>query len=135
MNKRVMKAAVAATAAAGFLLGAAGTASASYFDDGILESGEFGLYYNSGTAGCVTDPGPDNNFSDNWFKDPYGVNCAGEGQGTNDNTASYWNRSVFTYYVFTDAYKGGVRGSLPVGYSGNASDTFKNKISSDSITS
>ncbi|MFD3945592.1 hypothetical protein [Streptomyces sp. NPDC058579] len=130
MNKRVMKAAVAAVAVGGFLLGTAGTASAAIDKDGRLESGEFGLYYNSGLGGCVFDVAADNNFADDYFK---GGSCSGNGQTTNDNTASYWNRSVFTQYVFTDWYKEGIQGSLPSGYSGDASSNFKNKISSTSI--
>ncbi|MFD0146559.1 MULTISPECIES: hypothetical protein [unclassified Streptomyces] len=133
MNKRVMRAAVAAVAMGGFLLGTAGTASAAYDKDGKLESGEFGLYYNSGLVGCVFDVAADNDFSNDYFKAPSG-SCNGKGQTTNDNTASYWNRSVFTQYVFTDWYKEGIQGSLPSGYSGDASSNFKNEISSTSIT-
>ncbi|WP_418959334.1 hypothetical protein [Streptomyces tritici] len=134
MNKRVMRAAFAAVAVGGILMGTAGPAAAAYDKDGKLESGEFGFYYNSGRVGCIFDTSTDNNFADDRFKDPSNVNCAGEGQTTNDNTASYWNRSVFVEYVWTDWYKEGIRGSLPVGYYGDASDTFKNKISSCSIT-
>ncbi|MHC0432434.1 hypothetical protein ACX6XY_19960 [Streptomyces sp. O3] len=37
------------------------------------------------------------------------------------------------YYNWTDHYQEGTRGSLPAGYSGDASSTFKNKISSSSF--
>ncbi|MFF5633728.1 hypothetical protein [Streptomyces sp. NPDC012825] len=133
-NRMIRKAsalAVAVMATGGLVLGTAGPAAAAYHDDGYLEAGELGLYYNSSQLGCVFDLYVyDNNFADNRFRDPRGVNCNGEGQTTNDNVASYSNRWSGTYYVWTDAYRGGIRGSLPGGYSGDATDNFKNKISS-----
>lgn len=122
--------AVAAVVMGGVVLGSAGSAAASHAD-GILESGEIGLYYNSGQGGCVFDVYVyDNDFTDNRFKDPSSINCAGEGETTNDNTASYRNRWSGTYYVWTDVFREGIRGSIPGGYVGNATDNYKNKISS-----
>ncbi|MER5205075.1 hypothetical protein [Streptomyces sp. NPDC002825] len=126
--------AAATVAMGGLVLGTAGPAAA-YDNDGRIESGEFGFYYNSDEKGCVFDVYVyDNNFADNSFKDPSSINCAGEGQSTNDNTASYWNRWTGYCYVWTDSYRGGIRGSLPGGYTGNASATFKNQISSTADT-
>ncbi|MBT2397063.1 peptidase inhibitor family I36 protein [Streptomyces sp. ISL-100] len=127
VTRRLAGIALAATAATGLTLATAGTASAATHKNGVVESGEFGLYYNSDFGGCVFDLYvADSNFYD----DKFIGSCAGSGQSTNDNTASYWNRDVNTWYVYTDANRGGVRGSLPSGYSGNASATFKNEISS-----
>ncbi|WP_137993149.1 hypothetical protein [Streptomyces vilmorinianum] len=129
MNKRVMRAAVAAVAVGGFVLGTAGPAAAYDDKNGVLENLELGLYYNSGQGGCVFDIVVDNDFADDRFVG----NCSGSGQSTNDNTASYRNWAGRTMYVWTDHYQEGIRGSLPAGYVGNASDTFKNKISSSAM--
>ncbi|MFF4304608.1 hypothetical protein [Streptomyces sp. NPDC001601] len=125
---------LAATMFAGTVLAGAGSAYAATNLNGHLESGEFGLYYNSGGLGCVRDSFyDDNTFVGDNFKDPSGVNCAGEGQTTNDNTASYWNRDAYQWEVDTDAYRSGIKGWIPAGYSGDASSNFKNEISSNYI--
>ncbi|MET8129170.1 peptidase inhibitor family I36 protein [Streptomyces sp. NPDC005231] len=118
--------AAVAAATAGLLISTTISAAATS-KNGVLETYEFGLYYNSGYAGCVFDVyDSDNNFSDDKFKG----SCSGSGQTTNDNTASYWNRDdVFDYYVYTDADYHGSWGTIPSGYKGNASSTFKNEIS------
>ncbi|UGY92685.1 peptidase inhibitor family I36 protein [Streptomyces gobiensis] len=115
-----------AVATAGLLIGTT-TSAAADFKDGVLETNEFGLYYNSGLGGCVFDVyDSDSDFSNDKFKG----SCSGSGQTTNDNTASYWNRdNVFDYYVYTDANYRGSWGTIPSGYSGDASSTFKNEIS------
>ncbi|MCT9074989.1 peptidase inhibitor family I36 protein [Streptomyces fulvoviolaceus] len=130
--RRVSALAVSVVAVGGLALSTAGPAAAVDQDDGILEAGEFGLYYNSGRGGCVFDLlAGDNDFANNDFKDrPTYVNCPGEGQTVNDNTASYWNRDTTTWYVYTDSYHEGTRGDLPAGYIGDATSTFKNEISS-----
>ncbi|MFD8255853.1 hypothetical protein [Streptomyces werraensis] len=131
--RRVAALAVTAVAAGGFALSTAAPVAAATHVNGKLESTEFGLYYNSGQVGCVLDLGAaENQFSQHRFKDPSNINCNGEGQNTNDNTASYWNRASYTWYVWTDSFQEGTRGSLPAGHSGNASSTFKNEISSAS---
>ncbi|MHA6760850.1 hypothetical protein [Streptacidiphilus sp. PAMC 29251] len=105
-------------------LATAGSASAATGKNGVLESGEFGLYYNSGEAGPVFDLFvADTNFQGEVFPSNHGI-------GVNDNTASYRNDDVNVWWVYTDASAGGSEGSLPVGYVGNASSGFKNKISS-----
>ncbi|KQX59561.1 MULTISPECIES: peptidase inhibitor family I36 protein [unclassified Streptomyces] len=127
--RRLAGVALAATAMAGISLAAAPGAWAQP-DDGILEAGEFGLYYNSGQSGCVFDLfNYDTNFSGDTFWRVSGT-CTGYGQTTNDNTASYYNRDSGTWWVYTDANADGAEGTLPAGYKGTATDTFKNKISS-----
>ncbi|MEU9797545.1 hypothetical protein [Streptomyces sp. NPDC051000] len=128
-KRRAATLAVSAVAIGGFALGTASPAAAWTEYNGNLESMEFGLYYNSGNGGCVFDLGASlGEFAGHTFVG----NCSGSGQKTNDNTASYWNRAGYTWHVWTDHYQEGTRGSLPAGYSGNASDTFKNKVSSAS---
>ncbi|MEU4092629.1 peptidase inhibitor family I36 protein [Streptomyces sp. NPDC026673] len=116
-----------AAATAGLMISTTPSAAAIGFRDGVLEVNEFGLYYNSGNAGCVFDVyDSDANFSNDKFKG----SCSGSGQTTDDNTASYWNRdSIFDYYVYTDPDYHGSWGTIPAGYRGNASATFKNEIS------
>lgn len=132
MNKAIRKLAAGcvATASAGaLLLAATGTAAAATEKNGYLEASEFGLYYNSNSGGCVFDLfGSDWNFVNDYFTGPWG--CAGAGGLIDDDTASYKNRDTYTWRVATDPNLGGLVGSLPPGYTGNASANFKNKISS-----
>ncbi|MFD4761436.1 peptidase inhibitor family I36 protein [Streptomyces sp. NPDC058439] len=132
VTRRLAGIALTATAITGLTLVTAGTATAATHKNGNVESGEFGLYYNSNYVGCVFDLlNSDANFSnDHFISSTSASTCPGQGQTTNDNTASYWNRDVTAWDVYTDANRGGIRGSLPLGYYGNASVTFKNEISS-----
>ncbi|WP_309063864.1 hypothetical protein [Streptomyces sp.] len=129
-KRRLATLAAATVATAGIALTTAPGAAAFTVKNGYLETYEFGLYYNSNQAGCVFDIYDNEaNFSGDNFKNVGG--CAGAGQTTNDNTASYRSKDdVHTYYVYTDANYWGTRGSLPPMHVGNASDTFKNEISS-----
>ncbi|MEU8539558.1 peptidase inhibitor family I36 protein [Streptomyces sp. NPDC048717] len=125
--RRIAATAVALAALGAGALATAGSASAATGKNGYLESGEFGLYYNSNEAGAVFDLFlEDTNFNGDYFAGPGN----GAGQSANDNTASYWNRDSNTWWVYTNAGAGGYEGSLPVGHIGNASATFKNAISS-----
>ncbi|HET8658085.1 MAG TPA: peptidase inhibitor family I36 protein [Micromonosporaceae bacterium] len=96
--------------------------------DGVVESGEFGLYYLVDQGGYVFDLAVgDSNFSGDVFP--------GTSISANDNTESYWNRDVYWWHVYTDASWGGSHGCLPSGYEGNASQTFRNTISSADFSS
>ncbi|MFG2299158.1 hypothetical protein [Streptomyces sp. NPDC048603] len=122
-------AAVVVPAMAGAALLAAGGTAAAYGKDGYLENQEFGLYYLTDRSGCVFDiVREDYNFNDDKFTGPAG--CHGRTDWTNDNTESYWNRHWLTWKVATDAGIDGNVGTIPEAYWGNASSTFKNKISS-----
>lgn len=130
MRTRAAAGLVSVAAAFGMILATAGGASAFTEKNGVLESDEMGFYYNSGQGGCVFDVyDHDIDFSNDRFK---GNGCSGFGQSTNDNTASYRNRDLFTYYVHIHANYGGLTGSIPPGYVGNASADYKNQISSTS---
>ncbi|MEU9301662.1 hypothetical protein [Streptomyces sp. NPDC048269] len=121
---------VTAVSVSALLLAAAGP-SAAMGKDGILQTDEFGLFYNQYQSGCVFDLyGEDLNFNNDYFKS----GCTGGTSLVNDNTESYWNRDVYAWKVGTDANLDGNVGELPSGYSGNASLTFKNKISSATFT-
>jgi hypothetical protein len=98
-------------------------ANAATGKNGVLEVGEFGLYYLQNQSSYVFDLYvSDSNFADDVFP--------GTGISANNNTESYWNRDSFWWHVFTGASYTGSHGCLPPGYSGNASATYKNTISS-----
>ncbi|MEU7020532.1 peptidase inhibitor family I36 protein [Streptomyces sp. NPDC046203] len=125
--RRIAATTVALAALGAGALATAGSASAATGKNGVLETGEFGLYYNSNQGGAVFDLFlSDANFINDYFAGPGN----GAGQNVNDNTASYKNRDSNTWWVYTNADAGGIEGSIPAGYSGNASTTFKNEISS-----
>ncbi|MEV0750755.1 peptidase inhibitor family I36 protein [Streptomyces poriferorum] len=130
------RAAVTTIAVIGVTLTTVSIASAAD-RDGTLNDGEFGLYYNSNQKGCVYDhnqPGvaiADGDLSQDYFKAPsIYVSCAGEGQTVDNNAAAYWNRTHGTIWVYTGVRGGGLEGSLPSGYAGNASLNYKNAITS-----
>ena len=98
-------------------------ASAATGKNGVVESGEFGLYWLTGSSGLVFDLFlSDADFSNDVFP--------GTSINANDNTESYRNRDVYWWHVFTNANYGGSHGCLPAGWVGNASATFFNTISS-----
>ncbi|MFJ4779855.1 hypothetical protein [Streptomyces sp. NPDC088762] len=133
MDKAMRKLAassVAAVSVAAILLGTAGPAAA-WARDGSLENQEFGLFYWRGQSGCVFDlVTNDLNFSD----DKYQGSCSASGTWINDTTESYWNRDVYAWKVGTDKDLGGNVGEIPSAYWGDASDAFRNKISSAKYT-
>ncbi len=121
--KRIMAAAGATIVALTAVAATAAPASAATGKNGVLESGEFGLYYLQNQGGYVLDLFvSDTNFAADKFP--------GTSVPANDNTESYWNRDTFWWHVFTNSNYTGSHGCLPAGYSGNASATFENTISS-----
>lgn len=123
MRMRFTAAALVLAAAAASTTALAAPASAATGKNGVLESGEFGLYYLRGSSGTVFDLlVSDSDFSNDVFPTT--------GVRANDNTESYRNRDVYWWHVFTDAGYSGAHGCLPSGYVGDASSTFFNTISS-----
>lgn len=122
--KKVTAVAVVLVASLGATMLSAGSANAATSGDGYLASGEMGFFYLKGQGGPVFDPDMHiPNFAPFVFtRQPQ--------TSVNDNTLSYWNRSSRTWYVYTDSFRGGVRGSIPAGHKGDASANFANKISS-----
>ncbi|CUU55507.1 hypothetical protein Ga0074812_105158 [Parafrankia irregularis] len=104
-------------------LGVAAPADAATHKNGVLETGEFGLYYLQNQSGYVFDLYvSDDNFAGDVFP--------GTSISANDNTESYRNRDSYWWHVFTNASYTGSHGCLSAGYVGNASATYKNTISS-----
>lgn len=127
MLRRVAVTGVSLVALAGASLATAGSAFATG-GNGVMESGEFGEYYNSDRAGCVWDlVTEDSNFDNNWF---VGSGCNGLNQSVDNNTASFWNRQGVTWHVYTGSLYSGSHGWIPAGNYGNYSATFKNQVSS-----
>ncbi|MFD4138960.1 MULTISPECIES: peptidase inhibitor family I36 protein [unclassified Streptomyces] len=126
LGRRLTTLAAAFSAAGGLAFATGGTALAAN-QDGRLEANEFGLYYSAGRTGCVHDSFTDDRTLDN---NEFKGSCTGRGDEVEDNTESYWNRSLLQWCVYTNTDWGGSYGALPAGHIGNASSTFKNKISS-----
>jgi hypothetical protein len=91
--------------------------------NGVVESGEFGLYWLTGSSGLVFDLYfADNDFNNDVFP--------GTSIPAANNTESYRNRDVYWWHVFTSPGYTGSHGCLPAGYVGDASGTFRNNIES-----
>ncbi|HET8683379.1 MAG TPA: peptidase inhibitor family I36 protein [Micromonosporaceae bacterium] len=122
-NKHPSTMVAAVVAAIVAMLVTAAPANAATHKNGVVESGEFGLYYLQNRGGYAFDLLiEDNNFSNDVFP--------GTQISANDNTESYWNRDIYWWHVYTDASYGGSHGCLPSGHIGDASPTFQNTISS-----
>jgi hypothetical protein len=113
------------TAGAVALLAATGpaTPAAATQKNGVVESGEFGLYWLTGSSGLVFDL----LFSDSDFNNDV---FPGTSIPAANNTESYRNRDTFWWHVFTGAGYTGSHGCLPAGYVGDASATYRNNIES-----
>ncbi|MFD9411102.1 hypothetical protein ACFWBN_29320 [Streptomyces sp. NPDC059989] len=128
-NLRALRFAAAPAAIAAALLVTTASPASAWVHDGYLEQFEFGLYWDAGQQGCVFDSNNDDpNLTNDYFTGPAG--CGGRGQNVNDNTYSYKNLDVYGRYVYTNSNYSGIRGSVPKGWTGDASSNFKNSISS-----
>ncbi|MFC4335890.1 peptidase inhibitor family I36 protein [Salininema proteolyticum] len=92
-------------------LSAISPASAATARNGVCESGEFCLYYNSGNQGSVSDfAGSVTNYG---ASQPtcyeYKGSGAGKGQCVKNNAASAWNRTGKYVTIF---YKSGYKGAI-----------------------
>ncbi len=103
--------------------------------NGVCETGEFCLYYNSGNLGSVSD------FTTSI--DDYGAtqpSCydfkgagAGQGQCVKNNAASVWNRTGSTVTVFYNSGFGGAGQAFAAGAKANLNATLKNENASHRI--
>lgn len=114
-------------ACAGALV-AAPAAHAATARNGVCESGEFCLYYNSGQAGSVSDFAT--SISDYGATQPgcYDFKGAGAGKGlcVKNNAASVWNRTGKTVTVYYNSGYAGHAQQLAAGAKSNLDATLKN---------
>ena len=123
-------------ALAGALIGAAfviGAPSAQAAErDGICQTTEFCLYYNSGHQGSVSDFKGDIINYGSWQPECYEFKSAGAGQGlcVKNNAASVWNRTSAQVTVYANSgYKGAIQAFAP-GEKINLNATLKNQNAS-----
>ncbi len=127
----------AAVAVAGVALAAAGvtvlsTPASAAARDGVCDSGEFCLYYNSDNAGSISDFA--GSISDYGTTQPscYDFKGPGNGQGlcVKNNAASVWNRTGGTVRVYYNSGYGGASQDFGSGAKGNLNATLKNNNAS-----
>ncbi|WP_320671651.1 peptidase inhibitor family I36 protein [Patulibacter defluvii] len=100
--------------------------------DGVCESGEFCLYYNSDQAGSVSDFA--GSISDYGASQPdcYDFKGPGAGQGVcvKNNAASVWNRTSGAVTVYYNSGYGGASQGFAAGVKANLNATLKNENAS-----
>ena len=139
MRRNTFKLAAALVAAPTLLFGlgsvAAPAAHAATARNGVCETGEFCLYYNSYEAGSVSDFST--SISDYGATQPgcYEFKGTGAGQGlcVKNNAASVWNRTGKTVTVFYNSGYAGASQSFAAGVKGNLNSTLKNNNASHRI--
>lgn len=122
LGRRTAALATAFALATGLAVVGAPAASAAG-KNGVCETGELCLFYNSNYGGRIFDL----YYSDGDFR---GDVFPGSTTSANNNTASYWNNDHLTWDVYTGANRSGSRGYLPPGHYGNFSSIYKNTVSS-----
>jgi hypothetical protein len=133
MLRRIAAATAAALGLAAALVTTAPTASATA-RDGVCETGEFCLYYNSDHLGSRVD------LVNSQRDYGSGAGCitfvsagAGQGQCVKNNTASVWNRTGKPVFVFFNSDYGGVYDQIPDGAKVNLNANVKNDNASQII--
>jgi biotin carboxyl carrier protein len=133
MFRRFAVGLVAVLGVAAALVGTAPTASATA-RNGVCESGEFCLYYNSGNAGSRVD------LVNSQRDYGTGAGCitfvssgSGQGQCVKNNTASVWNRTGKPVFVFYNSDFGGVFDQIPVNAQVDLNTNVKNNNASQII--
>lgn len=103
------------------------SASAAEARNGVCESGEFCLYYNSDHGGSMIDLAfGDKNYGAGDSCTAFKTAGAGQGQCVKNNTASVWNRESSVVTVFYKSDWAGAVDSIPSGGKVNLSSTLKN---------
>ncbi|HWC22226.1 MAG TPA: peptidase inhibitor family I36 protein [Flexivirga sp.] len=135
MNRTAALVGVSAMVAGATFTMAMPAAHAATARNGVCESGEFCLYYNSYQGGSVSD------FStsvSNYGTDPatcYVFKGTGAGKGlcVKNNAASVWNRTSKTVYVYYNSGYAGSKQSFASGVKANLNSTLKNNNASHHI--
>ena len=122
-------------ALAGALLGVffgTAPASAAAARDGVCDSGEFCLYFNSNQQGSLSDF--DTSVADYGASQPscYDFKSAGNGQGVcvKNNAASVWNRTDSSVTVYFNSGFGGTSQTFAAGAKDNLKAGLKNENAS-----
>jgi murein DD-endopeptidase MepM/ murein hydrolase activator NlpD len=126
MKKKLGLAALAAAlVSATFLVAPSAYAAAR---NGVCESGEFCLYYNSDNTGSVSDfAGSISNYSPSTGCYKFVSSGAGHGVCVKNNAASVWNRTAAVVTVFYKSGYAGAIDSIPSGASPNLNANLKNE--------
>ncbi|WP_313887692.1 peptidase inhibitor family I36 protein [Lentzea alba] len=107
-------------------------ASAATARNGVCESGEFCLYYNSDQQGSLSDF--DTSISDYGDSQPscYDFKSAGNGQGVcvKNNAASVWNRTSSSVTVYFNSGFGGTNQAFAAGAKDDLKAGLKNENAS-----
>jgi len=115
------------------LVGTAPTASATA-RNGVCESGEFCLYYNSGNAGSRVDlVNSQRDYGTGSGCITFVSSGSGQGQCVKNNTASVWNRTGKSVFVFYNSDFGGVYDEVPNGAQVDLNANVKNNNASQII--
>lgn len=113
----------------------AAPAHAATARNGVCESGEFCLYYNSNEAGSVSDF--TTSIANYGATQPgcYDFKGSGAGKGlcVKNNAASVWNRTSKTVYVYYNSNYGGSKQAIAAGAKANLNSTLKNNDASHHI--
>ncbi|MFJ5990879.1 peptidase inhibitor family I36 protein [Lentzea sp. NPDC092896] len=129
LKKTIFVALMGALVSASF---GAGVANAATDRNGVCESGEFCLYYNSDQAGSVSDFA--GSISDYGDSQPscYEFKSAGNGQGVcvKNNAAAVWNRTSGNVTVYYNSGYAGANQTFASGAKGNLKAELKNENAS-----
>ncbi|WP_299447009.1 peptidoglycan DD-metalloendopeptidase family protein [uncultured Phycicoccus sp.] len=131
--KRMAAGVLATIGLAAALVAAAPSATAAA-KNGVCESNEFCLYYNSGNAGSLVD------LVNSQRDYGTGAGCiefvstgSGKGQCVKNNTASVWNRTGGPVFVFYNTDFGGVYDKIPAGAKVDLNANVKNDNASQIV--
>ncbi|MGH3735045.1 MAG: peptidase inhibitor family I36 protein [Micromonosporaceae bacterium] len=126
--KKVAFAALGAALLSGTLLIAAPPALAATAGNGVCESGEFCLYYNSDNQGSLRDfSGSVSNYGTGTGCIKYVSSGSGRGQCVKNNAASAWNRRSYPVTVFFKSSYSGAIDNFSPGGKGNLRPALKNE--------
>ncbi|MFD9698368.1 peptidase inhibitor family I36 protein [Lentzea sp. NPDC059081] len=113
----------------------AGAANAATARNGVCESGEFCLYYNSNQAGSVSDF--DTSIPDYGDDQPscYEFKSDGNGKGlcVKNNAAAVWNRTSSSVTVYFNSGYAGPKQTIAAGAKANLNSDLKNENASHKL--
>jgi murein DD-endopeptidase MepM/ murein hydrolase activator NlpD len=131
MKLKRVSAAIAALAAVAIVIVTPNAAQAAG-RDGVCDSGEFCLYYNSDQEGSVSDfTGSISDYGDTQ-PSCYEFRGAGNGKGkcVKNDAAAVWNRTSGPVTVYFNSNYGGTSQAFAAGAKGNLNDNLKNENAS-----